>query len=563
MEAYRRKRGSDGRERVEVRLRGPQLLNHPMYNRATAFTREERRELGLSGLLPDVVSTMEQQAQRAYGNIMRKNDPLERYIGLAALQDRNEHLFYKVLGEHLEEFLPVVYTPTVGLACQQYSQIFRRARGLWITPEHKGRMTEVLTNAPYEDVRLIVVTDNERILGLGDQGAGGMGIPIGKLSLYCAAAGIHPAQTLPVSLDVGTDNQQLLGDDLYIGWRHPRLRGEAYDAFVEEFVRAVKLRFPKALLQWEDFKQWNAFRLLDRYRKELPSFNDDIQGTAAVAVAGIFGAARAAERPFVGERLVIAGAGAAGVGIARLFKSALARAGADAETLQSAVALLDSKGLVVDAQDEYRRDLAWPGELAAARGLHAGSSLLDVVRALKPTVLLGVTGVQGLFGEKVVRAMASKVARPAIFPLSNPTSACEAKPADLLAWTDGRALVATGSPFEPVEVGGRLQRIGQGNNAFVFPGVGLGVLISEAREVTDAMFAAAADALSAQLAPEDCAAGCLFPRFSELRRITTRVAEAVVRQAIAEGVARNPPENPADAVATAMWDPVYPALDVL
>jgi malic enzyme len=562
MEAYRRKRGSDGRERIEVRLRGPQLLNHPMYNRATAFTREERRELGLSGLLPDVVSTMEQQAQRAYGNIMRKNDPLERYIGLAALQDRNEHLFYKVLGEHLEEFLPVVYTPTVGLACQQYSQIFRRARGLWITPEHKGRMTEVLTNAPYEDVRLIVVTDNERILGLGDQGAGGMGIPIGKLSLYCAAAGIHPAQTLPVSLDVGTDNQQLLGDDLYIGWRHPRLRGEAYDAFVEEFVRAVKLRFPKALLQWEDFKQWNAFRLLDRYRKELPSFNDDIQGTAAVAVAGMFGAARAAERPFVGERLVIAGAGAAGVGIARLFKSALEREGASVETLQSAVALLDSKGLVVDAQDEYRRDLAWPGELAAAHGLHAGSSLLDVVRALKPTVLLGVSGVQGLFGEKVVRAMAAKVARPAIFPLSNPTSACEAKPADLLAWTDGRALVATGSPFEPVRVGGRLQRIGQGNNAFVFPGVGLGVLISEAREVTDAMFAAAADALSAQLAPEDCAAGCLFPRFSELRRITMRVAEAVVRQAIAEGVARNPPESPADAVAAAMWDPVYPALDV-
>ncbi len=563
MEAYRRKRGSDGRERVEVRLRGPQLLNHPMYNRATAFTREERRELGLSGLLPDVISTMEQQAQRAYGNIMRKSDPLERYIGLAALQDRNEHLFYRVLGEHLEEFLPIVYTPTVGLACQQYSQIFRRSRGLWITPEHKGRMTEVLTNAPYEDVRLIVVTDNERILGLGDQGAGGMGIPIGKLSLYCAAAGIHPAQTLPVSLDVGTDNQQLLGDDLYIGWRHPRLRGEAYDAFVEEFVRAVKLRFPKALLQWEDFKQWNAFRLLERYRKELPSFNDDIQGTAAVAVAGIMTAARVAQRPFVEQRLVIAGAGAAGVGIARLFKSALARAGADAETLRGAVALLDSKGLVVDAQDEFRRDLGWPGELAAARGLHAGSSLLEVVRALEPTVLLGVSGVPGLFGEEVARAMAAKVARPAIFPLSNPTSACEAKPADLLAWTDGRALVATGSPSEPVDVGGRLQRIGQGNNAFVFPGVGLGVLISEAREVTDGMFAAAADTLAAQLSAEDCAAGNLFPRICDLRRITTRVAEAVVQQAVDEGVARNPPESPAEAVAAAMWDPLYPALDVV
>jgi malate dehydrogenase (oxaloacetate-decarboxylating) len=563
MEAYRRKRGSDGRERLEVRLRGPQLLNHPMYNRSTAFTREERRALGLSGLLPDVVSTMDQQALRAYGNIMRKSDPLERYIGLAALQDRNEHLFYKVLGEHLEEFLPVVYTPTVGLACQQYSQIFRRSRGLWITPDHKGRMTEVLTNAPYEDVRLIVVTDNERILGLGDQGAGGMGIPIGKLSLYCAAAGIHPAQTLPVSLDVGTDNKALLEDDLYIGWRHPRLRDEAYDAFVDEFVRAVKLRFPKALLQWEDFKQWNAFRLLERYRKELPSFNDDIQGTAAVAVAGMFAAARAAERPFSGERLVIAGAGAAGVGIARLFRRALAREGVSAEALSSAVALLDSKGLVVDAQDEYRRDLSWPGERAAALGLRAGSPLLDVVRALKPTVLLGVTGVQGLFGEDVVRAMAAQVARPAIFPMSNPTSKSEAKPADLLAWTDGRALVATGSPFEPVAVGGRLQRIGQGNNAFVFPGVGLGVLISEAREVTDGMFAAAADTLAAQLTAEDCAAGSLFPRISELRRITTCVAEAVVREAIAEGVARNPPDSPEDAVAAAMWEPVYPALDVV
>jgi malate dehydrogenase (oxaloacetate-decarboxylating) len=562
MEAYRRKRGADGRERVEMRLRGPQLLNHPMYNRSTSFTREERRELGLEGLLPDVVSTMEQQARRAYGNIARKTEPLERYIGLAALQDRNEHLFYRVLGDHLEEFLPIVYTPTVGQACQQYSRIFRRARGLWITPEHKGRMTEVLANAPFEDVRLIVVTDNERILGLGDQGAGGMGIPVGKLALYVAAAGIHPAHTLPVSLDVGTDNKELLEDDLYIGWRQPRLRGEAYDAVVDEFVRAVKVRFPKALLQWEDFKQWNAFRLLERYRKELASFNDDIQGTAAVAVAGIFAASRAAGRKLASERLVIAGAGAAGVGIARLFRSALQREGVEGEALRPAVALLDSKGLVVDAPDEYRRDLAWTGELAAARGLRAGAPLLDVVRAVKPTVLVGVSGVAGLFGEEIVRTMASQVERPAVFPLSNPTRSSEARPVDLMAWTDGRALVATGSPFEPVDVGGREVRIGQGNNAFVFPGVGLGVLVSEAREVTDGMFAAAADALAEQLPEEDLQAGCLFPRIASLRAVTAQVAEAVVRQAVSEGVARNAPESPADAVAAAMWDPAYPPIEV-
>ena len=563
MEAYRRKRGSDGRERVEIRLRGSQLLNHPMYNRATAFTREERRELGLDGLLPDVASTMEQQARRAYGNIVRKGEPLERYIGLAALQDRNELLFYKVLGEHLEEFLPIVYTPTVGLACQQYSRIFRRARGLWITPEHKGRMTEALANAPYEDVRLIVVTDNERILGLGDQGAGGMGIPVGKLALYVGAAGIHPAQTLPISLDVGTDNKDLLGDDLYIGWRQPRLRGEAYDAIVDEFVHAVKARFPKALLQWEDFKQWNAFRLLERYRKELPSFNDDIQGTAAVAVAGIFAASRAADRRLAEERLVIAGAGAAGVGIARLFRRALEREGLAGEALRPHVAMLDSKGLVVDATDEYRRDIAWPAALAGAHGLRAGSSLLEVVKAVKPTVLVGVSGVPGLFDEAVVRAMAAAVQRPVVFPLSNPTSSSEAKPADVMAWTEGRALMATGSPFEPVSVDGRPVRIGQGNNAFVFPGVGLGVLVSEAREVTDSMFAAAADALAGQLSDDDRTAGSLFPRVAALRQVTVRVAEAVVKQAIADGVARHVPEDPAEAVAAAMWEPAYPAIEVV
>ena len=563
MEAYRRKRGPDGRERVEVRLRGPQLLNHPMYNRATAFTREERRALGLDGLLPDVVSTMEQQAKRAYGNVVRKTDALERYIGLAALQDRNEHLFYRVLLEHLEEFLPVVYTPTVGQACQHYSRIFRRARGLWVTPEHRGRMTDVLTNAPYEDVRLIVVTDNERILGLGDQGAGGMGIPLGKLAIYVAAAGIHPAQTLPISLDVGTDNAALVEDELYIGWRKPRLRGEAYDAIVDEFVRAVKLRFPKALLQWEDFKQWNAFRLFERYRAELPSFNDDIQGTAAVAVAGIMAASRAAGTRLADQRLVIVGAGAAAVGIGRLFRRALEREGVAGEALARAVTLLDSKGLLVQADDEFRRDLSWSADLAAAHGLARGSSLLETVRATKPTALVGVSGVPGLFSEDVVREMAAHVERPAIFPLSNPTSRSEGRPLELMAWTSGRALVATGSPFDPVDVDGRAVRVGQGNNAFVFPGVGLGVLISEARAVTDGMFAAAADALAAEVSAADVRAGTLFPPISELRRVTARVAERVIERAIEDGVARNAPESPADAVAATMWNPAYPTVEVV
>jgi malic enzyme len=562
MEAYRRKRGADGRERVEVRLRGLQLLNHPMYNRSTAFTRDERRQLGLEGLLPDVVSSMEQQARRAYGNIVRKTDPLERLIGLGALQDRNEHLFYRVLRDHVEEFLSVVYAPTVGHACQQYSRIFRRSRGLWITPEHKGRMTEVLANAPYEDVRLIVATDNERVLGLGDQGAGGMGIPVGKLALYVAAAGIHPAQALPVSLDVGTDNQDLLGDDLYIGWRQPRLRGEAYDSVVDEFVRAVKLRFPKALLQWEDFEQANAFRLLERFRRELPSFGDDIQGTAAVALAGVLAATRAAGRKLAGERLVVAGAGAAGVGIARLLQGALVREGLDAEAARRAVALLDSKGLVVDAPEEHLRDAAWTGEFASSRGLRAGSSLLEVVRATKPTVLLGVSGMPGLFEEKVVRSMAAHVARPVVLALSSPASRSEARPADVLSWTHGRALVAAGSSFEPVKVEGRKVRIGQGNNAFVFPGVGLGVLVCEAREVTDGMFAAAAAALAGQVPEEDLQAGSLFPPIASLCAVTAQVAEAVVRQAVSEGVARNPPEDPAAAIAAAMWDPAYPAIDV-
>jgi malic enzyme len=563
MEPYRLKHDREGQPRLEVPYRGQRLLRHPVFSKGTAFTREERAALGLEGLLPDAVSTLEQQEHRVYRNIMRKQDPLERYVGLAALQDRNEVLFYRVLVNHIEELLPIVYTPTVGQACQEYSHIFRRARGLWITPGHRRRIDEVLANAPFEDVRLIVVTDNERILGLGDQGAGGMGIPIGKLALYVAAAGIHPTQTLPVSLDVGTDNKALLEDDLYLGWRHPRLRGEEYESLVDEFVRAVKYRFPKALLQWEDFKKTNAFRLLDKYRRVLTCFNDDIQGTAAVAVAGILSGTRATGVPVKDQRIVILGAGAAGIGIARLLRDTLNQAGLAGDALTTAIANLDSHGLLVDDQpiaDVHKRAFTWPAALAAKVGLGTGRprDLEAVVRAIKPTVLIGTSGEPGTFTEVIVRAMAAEVTRPLIFPMSNPTSKSEAKPVDLVSWTAGRALVATGSPFEPVPYGGRTIKIGQGNNAFVFPGMGLGVLVAEAREVTEGMFAAAAHRLAGEVREEDLRAGSLFPSPSEIRRVTAAIAEAVVRRAREEGVGREiPDETIPRAVAAAMWEPAY------
>jgi len=563
MESFRSRTDGHGRAALDCPHRGDALLRHPLYTKGTAFTRQEREAFGLEGLLPGAVSTLDQQVRRAYANISRKSDPLEKFIGLAALQDRNEHLFYRVLVDHIEELLPIVYTPVVGRACQEFSHIFRRARGLWITPEHRGRVYEALGNAPFDDVRLIVVTDNERILGLGDQGAGGMGIPIGKLALYTAAAGIHPARTLPISLDVGTDNQALLSDELYLGWRAPRLRGAEYDALVEELVVAVKRRFPKALLQWEDFKKATAFRLLDRYRQRLTSFNDDIQGTAAVAVAGLMAGARVTGVPLREQRVVLLGAGAAGIGIARLLRETLRSEGVSGDALTAATACLDSHGLVVDDEpiaDAHKRPFAWTAAMAEAAGLGKGTprDLLAVVRAVRPTMLIGTSGEPSTFTEPVLREMARHVERPIVFPMSNPTSMSEATPADVIAWTEGRALVATGSPFPPVSWGGREIAIGQGNNVFVFPGVGLGALVAEAAEVTDAMFAAAARALAGCVSPADLASGSLFPSVRELRVVSARIAEAVVREARESGLGRplSDREIP-DAVAGAMWDPAY------
>jgi malate dehydrogenase (oxaloacetate-decarboxylating) len=567
MEPVTTRLDEEGQLRMQVPCRGAALLRHPLYAKGSAFSTTERRAFGLEGLLPPHVSTMEEQGRRVYENIARKGDPLEKYIGLAALQDRNEHLFYRVLLDHVEEFLPIVYTPVVGRACQDFSHIFRRGRGLWITPAHRGRIDDVLGNAPYSDVRLIVVTDNERILGLGDQGAGGMGIPVGKLALYTAAAGIPPWQTLPISLDVGTDNQALLDDDLYLGWRSPRLRGAEYDTLVEEFVHAVGRRFPRALLQWEDFKKNNAFRLLDRYRHVITCFNDDIQGTAAVAVAGLLAGMRATGTPLAGQRVVILGAGAAGIGIARLLRDTLQRAGLAGSDLAGAIASLDTGGLVVHDRpiaDVHKRLFAWPAALAERFGLGPDKprDLPAVVRALKPTMLIGTSGQPGTFTEEIVRTMARHVQRPLIFPMSNPTSKSEATPADLIHWTEGRALVATGSPFEPVEWAGRRITIGQGNNAFVFPGIGLGVLVSEAREVTDSMFAAAAQQLASEVGAQDLAAGSLFPPVRDIRRVTARIAAAVVREADRCGVGRHVEEDALETqVARAMWEPSYPSLE--
>ncbi len=548
---------------ITTNLRGKDLLSHSFLNKGSAFEQEERAALGLEGLLPNQVASMKQQIERVYRNITRKTDALERYIGLVGLQDRNEHLFYALLEQHIEEFLPIVYTPTVGDACREYSQIFRRGRGIWITPDHQGHIDEVLSNAPRQDIQLIVVTDNERILGLGDQGAGGMCIPIGKLALYTMAAGIHPQRTLPVSLDVGTDNETLLKDELYLGWRHERLRGERYNALVDEFVEAVQRRFPSALLQWEDFKKGNALEILARYRHELLSFNDDVQGTAAVGLAGVLAGIRAVDMDLAADvRVVIAGAGAAGIGIMRQLRHAMRRAGVDEQSLVSRLAVLDSTGLLTRNRrypdnEQYKCDFGWPNEVLRAHGLTDNCDLETVVRQFQPNVLIGTTGKSGMFTEAIITAMAATATRPLIFPFSNPTSKAEARPADIVKWTKGRALIATGSPFPPVDYEGRTITIGQGNNVYIFPGVGLGALVACAGEVTGPMFTVAAETLANLVSEEDLATGRLYPPLSRLREVAVVIAEAVAREACRAGVAGLEEQHISTAIESAMWRPVY------
>jgi malate dehydrogenase (oxaloacetate-decarboxylating) len=548
---------------VETELEGTALLTNPMLNKGTAFTDEERTAFALHGLLPPHVGTLEVQSARRLQAMRKLASDLDRYVFLRGLQDANETLFYAVLTQNLEEMLPLVYTPTVGEGCQTFSHYWHYPRGLFLSWPQRDRIKEILGHPRFDKVEAIVVSDGERILGLGDQGADGMGIPIGKLSLYTACAGLHPSTTLPILLDVGTDNTERLADPIYIGWRHERVRGQDYDDFVETFVNAVQERWPHALLQWEDFARANAGRMLQRYRDRLCTFNDDIQGTAAVAAGTLLAAVKVTGQPIRDQQIAIVGAGSAGIGIANLLLRVMIDAGLPEAEARRRFYAIDRDGLLVEDMPsvlDFQRPFAqspaavanWPRTRADTIGL------ADVVANAKPTVLIGVSGQPGIFAENIIRDMASAAARPIIFPLSNPTSRSEATPQDLMTWTEGCAVIGTGSPFPPIVRDGRSFAVDQTNNAYVFPGIGLGVLAVRARRVTDGMFVAAAKVL-AEISPagRDTHAP-LLPPVAQLREVAFGVAKAVAREARVEGQCDPFEDEELDRlIGRKMWSPVY------
>ena len=548
---------------VRTRLHGVDLLFNSRLNKGTAFTEQERDVFGLHGLLPPHIGTLEDQRERRKRVLDSRDTSFGKYSNMRDLQDNNETLFYSMIERYTEELLPVVYTPAVGEGCQRFSEIWRRPRGLFISYPNRDRIDQILSDKRYDDVRCIVVSDGERILGLGDQGAGGMGIPIGKMALYTALGGIPPEHCLPVLLDAGTDNEQLLHDPIYIGWQHHRIRGQEYDDFVEAFVTAVEKRWPHILLQWEDFAGANAARLLDRYRDRLCTFNDDIQGTAAVTTATLLAAVHATGVPLSQQTIAMFGAGAAGIGIIDLLIAAMKEEGLSETQARSRIYAFNRYGLLVegargikDSQQQLlrrRADVAdW--NLEGSEDV----SLLDVMRNAKVTVLVGVSAQAGAFTEEIVREMARHTQRPIIFPLSNPTSKAEADPADLLRWTEGRALIGTGSPFPSVEVNGIKTRVSQVNNSFIFPGLALGILVSQARRVTDGMIMSAAKALASLSPSRTDASAPLLPAIGESRKVAIYVSEAVARQAIADGVAGIESDTGLkDRIRTYIWSPVY------
>ncbi len=549
-----------GERYLPVPLRGTALLKTPTLNKGTAFSRREREEFDLVGMLPDHVSPIEEQLDRVANQIHYKVSDMDKNIYLNGLMDRNETLFYRFLIGNLEAMVPLIYTPTVATSCRHWSRIYRRARGVYVTPRDRGRIIDVLRCRPRAAKPIIVVTDNERILGIGDQGAGGMGIPIGKLALYAAAAGIHPTRCIPISLDVGTNNAELLADPLYVGYRQQRLRGEEYDDFIAEFVAAVQAVFPGALLHWEDFSNRTSFENLSLYRDSVLSFNDDIQGTAAMVVAGLMAATRHIGSKIADQRIVIVGAGSAGVGIRDQIATAMVDEGASRVDAEARIMTLDSRGLIVEGRPNLSR-----GKAQLALSLEAVKNwqiedhpigLLDVVRNARASVLIGVSGVPGVFTEEMIRRMALHAARPIIMPLSNPTSHAEVTPASAIEWTDGRAIVATGSPFPDVQYDDRVHRIGQANNVFIFPGIGLGVLTVGARRISDRMFLAGSKALAGAVTAEQVESGQLYPSISDVRATSAEVAKAVANQAVAEGLAA-PVDNIEARIEEDMWYPEY------
>jgi len=537
-----------------MRRRPADYLHDPRLNKGTAFTTAERDALGLHGLVPPRIFTQQEQETRILANLRQAGEPIRQYIYLASLLDRNEHLFYRVLVQHIEELMPIVYTPTVGEACTRFAHIFRRSRGLYVTANDRGRVAELLRNWPERDIGIIVVTDGERILGLGDLGANGMGIPIGKLSLYTACAGIAPELCLPITIDVGTNRKEIRDDPFYLGLQRERLRGEGYDALLDEFVDAVREVFPSAVLQFEDFATDNAIRLLARYRDVTCCFNDDIQGTASVALAGLITALRITGGKLSEQRMVFLGAGSAATGIAEMLVEAMQHEGLSESAARERCWLVDSQGLVVRGRENLAAH-----KLPYAHNHAPAVNLLAAIEAIRPTALLGLSAQPGAFTRAVIEAMARCNARPIVFPLSNPTSKAECTAEQAYTWSNGAAVFASGSPFAPVELDGRRFVPGQGNNAYIFPGLGLGAIVAGARRITPAMFHVAACALADLVQPQSLAQGSLFPPLTEIRAVSARIATAVATTAYAEGLASRPrPEDLAAAVQAQMYDGTYP-----